>query len=79
MIITAVTLCPDMNVIGLRIGMICIPCAFGLLIGSPVAGVIVRDGWLALQMFTGATLAVSTIAVATLRVLKGGWRARVKC
>ena len=77
--IAGVTLCPNMGVIGLRIGMICIPCAAGLLIGSPVGGVVIRDGWLSLQMFTGATLAVSTVAIATLRVVKGGWRIWVKC
>ena len=77
--VTAVTLCPDIGISGLRIGMITIPCAAGLLIGSPVGGAIARDRWLGLQLFAGATLAVSTAGIAILRGLKGGRKVCVKC
>ncbi|KAF2869474.1 major facilitator superfamily domain-containing protein [Massariosphaeria phaeospora] len=75
----AVALCPDMSVIGLRIGMACIPCATGLLIGSPIGGVTVKHGWLGLQMLTGAVLSLSAIGLMRLRVLKVGWKLWKRC
>ena len=73
------TLCPHMGIIGLRIGMICIPCAAGLLVGSPVGGAIVGSGWLGVQLLTGGTLAISTIGVMVLRLLKVGLRVWTRC
>lgn len=75
----AVALCPDMSVLGMRIGMACIPCASGLLIGSPIGGATIKHGWLGLQMLTGTTLALSTAGMIGLRVLKVGWRPRKRC
>lgn len=75
----AVVLCPDMSVLGMRIGMACIPCATGLLIGSPIGGATAKQGWLGLQLLTGAMLAVSTAGMVGLRVLKVGWRPHKRC
>ncbi|KAF2230512.1 MFS general substrate transporter [Viridothelium virens] len=75
----AVWLCPEISALGLRIGMMCIPCAAGLLIGSPVGGVIAKNDWLGVQMFTGSTLLASTIAVAAVRTMKSGWSIARKC
>ena len=68
-----------MGVIGLRTGMICIPCAAGLLVGSPVGGAIVGSRWLGVQMLTGGTMAASAVGVMMLRVLKVGWKFWVRC
>lgn len=75
----AVALCPDISVLGMRIGMACIPCSMGLLVGSPIGGATVKHGWLSLQLLTGMTLVVSTLGMAALRTMKVGWRVFARC
>ena len=75
----AVWLCPSLEMLGLRIGMITIPCALGFLIGTPVAGAIAEHGWLSVQLFTGITLAASTLAILLLRAKVGGWGIAKRC
>jgi hypothetical protein len=75
----AAVLCPDMSVLGMRIGMACIPCATGLLIGSPIGGATVKQGWLGLQLLTGVALSISLTGMVGLRVLKVGWRFLTRC
>ncbi|KAF2634175.1 MFS general substrate transporter [Massarina eburnea CBS 473.64] len=75
----AVVLCPDLSVLGTRIGMACIPCAVGLLIGSPIGGTTIKHGWLGLQLLTGVALTLSMAGMIGLRVLKVGWRPFKRC
>ena len=53
-------------------GMLFIPLAIGLLIGNPIAGAILRRGWISLEAFCGASVAVSALFMALARVAKGG-------
>jgi predicted MFS family arabinose efflux permease len=71
---TVVTLSPHMGVVGVRMGMACAVVSLGLLVGTPVGGAILNaGGWVALQSFGGAALAVSTLFIGGSRVAKGGW------
>ncbi|KAF9889297.1 hypothetical protein FE257_007406 [Aspergillus nanangensis] len=61
---TIVSLSPDLHVIGARIGMCFFVGGLGLLVGTPVAGAILQSyGWLGTQLFCGACLAASTVAI----------------
>ena len=77
--VIAATLCPHMGVLGVRIGMICVPTAIGFLIGGPIAGAILQHSWTGLQAFCGSTVAIGTVGIAAVRVMKVGFRGRVKC
>lgn len=76
------TLSPHPGVIGLRLGMVFVPIAFGLLIGSPIAGAILKSGngdnWKALEAFCGSCILLSVILVGAARVAKVGWGIREK-
>ena len=74
----ATWLCSRPDMLGLYIGMMTIPCALGFLVGSPVGGALVGNGWLAVQLFTGSTLSISTMAIFALRIMLGGWHPQ-KC
>ena len=68
----AVTLSPPLTVIGVRMGMLFVPVAAGLLVGNPIAGALLRNGWIDLQVFCGAVVAFSGICVAAARCAKVG-------
>lgn len=55
---TVVSITDDMSTVGGRLGMNTFCAALGLLIGTPIAGVILQqdDTWIGLQCFCGATL-----------------------
>ena len=74
----AVSLSPSLSVIGVRMGMLFIPIAAGLLVGNPIAGALVRSGWIDLQAFCGTTIACSGICVICARIAKVGLSPRVK-
>lgn len=74
----AVTLSPSLSVIGVRMGMLFVPIAIGLLVGNPVAGALLRTGWLDLQMFCGVAVALSGLCVMGARIAKVGVAIRVK-
>lgn len=76
--VVATTLCPHMGVVGVRIGMMAIPNAMGLLIGNPLAGAVLRRGWGPLQVFCGAVVGVSALCAVAARFAKvgKGWRSR---
>ena len=64
-----------MNVVGTRLGMISLFLSTGLLIGTPVAGVVLRKyGWVSLQALCGATLLLSAICSTAVRVARVGYR-----
>lgn len=68
------SLCPDPKVAGTRIGNAFAAASFGMLLGPPVAGAILRTGsWLGLQLFAGAMLALAFGALLTIRVYIAGW------
>ena len=72
--VIVVSLSPHLGVVGVRMGMAFAVGALGLLIGQPIAGAIVKSGWVGLQAFTGATLLVSAIIMAAARVSKVGFQ-----
>ena len=59
--------------------MICVPTAIGFLIGGPIAGEILQHSWIGLQAFCGGTVAVGIVGIAVVRIMKVGFRGRVKC
>jgi len=74
----AITLCPSLAVIGVRMGMLFVPISIGLLIGNPIAGALVKTSWTALQAFCGASLALSTALLVATRVTKSGWSLKAR-
>ncbi|MDI1492935.1 MAG: hypothetical protein OHK93_004718 [Ramalina farinacea] len=66
------SLCPNMGVIGTRIGMFLFPTSIGLLIGNPIAGAILKSGWVDIQAFCGTIAAMTTILVTAARFAKTG-------
>lgn len=74
-----VALSPDPGLLGVRLGMLLVPCALGLLLGNPIAGAIDSKGWLGLQIFTGTVLIVAAILVLAVRILLYGKNWRKKC
>lgn len=77
--VVATSLCPHMGVVGVRIGMMALPNAMGLLIGNPLAGAVLRRGWAPLQVFCGAVVGASALCALAARFAKvrgggGGFR-----
>jgi len=71
---TVVSLCPDLSTVGTRIGMGLAFSGIGLLVGSPVAGAILRSerGWLGLQLWSGAIILTSALCMLAARIAKAG-------
>ena len=71
---TVVSLCPNLSTIGTRIGMVLAFSGMGLLVGSPVAGAILRTqgGWMGLQLWCGAILFASVLCLLAARIAKAG-------
>lgn len=67
-----------MGVVGVRSGMLFVPISFGLLIGNPIAGAILKRGWLGLEAFCGVLLIISGIIIVAARVSHVGWRLTLK-
>jgi MFS family permease len=68
------SLCPDPKVAGTRIGNSFAAASFGMLLGPPVAGAILRGpGWLSLQIFAAIMLALAAVALLIVRVYVAGW------
>lgn len=74
----AVTLSPSLSVIGVRMGMLFVPSSAGLLVGNPIAGALLRIGWIDLQVLCGAVVAFSGICVMVARLAKVGSAFRAK-
>ena len=73
-----VTLCPNLGVFGVRLGMLFVPMAIGPLIGNPIAGAVLDHGWVALQAFCGATTVFAVLLALALRIMKAGIRLKAK-
>ena len=71
---TVVSLCPDLSLVGTRIGMGLAFSGIGLLVGSPVAGAILRSegGWAGLQSWGGAIILASALCMLAARIAKAG-------
>ena len=68
----------DPSTIGVRMGMLFIPSAAGLLAGTPIAGAILaRGGWPGLIAFCGASITLSVVFVIAARISRVGWK--LKC
>ncbi|KAK5699290.1 hypothetical protein LTR17_023383 [Elasticomyces elasticus] len=62
------SLCPDVNRMGTRTGMMTVPVAAGLLLGNPIAGELVRRGsFVGLQIFCAATVMAATCLLVAAR------------
>lgn len=77
--VVAATLCPNLGVLGVRIGVICLPTAIGFLIGNPAAGAILEHSWTGLQAFCGGTIALATLGILMVMIMMAGKDIRVKC
>lgn len=74
-------LCPSLDVVGVRMGMLLLPWAFGLLVGEPIAGAILSssNGWKGLQLFTGTVLSAAVLIAVAVRCAKYGPALKTKC
>lgn len=74
-----VTLSPDLSLVGTHMGMSFTFCALGLLIGNPVAGVLLdKYGWIGPAMLCGTANMLAAIFVLWARVNKYGRKVTVK-
>lgn len=71
--VVAVVLCPDIRQYGVRLTMQLVPSAIGLLIGNPIAGAILKNGWVDLQVFSACMVMGCTLLSIAARGAKGGW------
>jgi MFS family permease len=68
---TVVTLSPNLGVVGTRMGMSFCFAGFGLLVGNPVAGAILKSGsWVGVQAFCGGTVALAAACCVVARFSK---------
>jgi len=73
------TLSPDMALVGTHMGMSFSIGALGLLIGNPVAGVLLdKFGWVGPAVFCGFCNVFAFAFVLAARVKKSGWRVMIK-
>ena len=68
-----VTLTPHPGAVSVRISMIFVPISTGLLIGNHIASIILKYGWLGLQIFCGTYVMLSVVSITTARVARVGW------
>lgn len=71
-----VTLSPNLSLIGARMGMVFTISGFGLLIGTPLAGAILKadnGSYLGLQIWGGVNVALSFICLCIVRISKTGF------
>lgn len=75
-----VNLSPNPNTIGVRLGMLFVSIAVGLLVGNPAGGAILARGyeWIGLSSFCGALVLLGASFVFGARVTSYGWRVMVK-
>jgi MFS family permease len=74
--VVAVNLCPNVRQYGVRMTLQMVPAALGLLIGNPIAGVILKNGWSGLQAFSAALIVSSAAFAMAARVAKAGFAIR---
>ncbi|KAJ8098865.1 major facilitator superfamily domain-containing protein [Lipomyces tetrasporus] len=74
------TLCPDLRMIGTRMGMSFAISGLGLLIGTPIAGALLQTPaqYTATASFCGGCVAVASVLIVIVRVAKSGGRIVIK-
>jgi MFS family permease len=76
---TVASITKDLGTVGGRMGMNTFCASFGILIGTPIAGLLVgSDNWVGMQVFSGATLLGAAILVMATRVSVTGLEVCVK-
>ncbi|KAG9560778.1 MFS monocarboxylate transporter-like protein, partial [Aureobasidium melanogenum] len=76
---TVASITEDLSTVGGRMGMNTFCASFGILIGTPIAGLLVGSGnWVGMQVFSGATLLGAAILVIATRLSITGLDASVK-
>ena len=75
-----VGLSPNIHVVGTRMGMCFALTSFGILIGTPVSGVILGNGdsWTGTQAFAGSAVFFALMSLVIARVAKHGHKLAVK-
>ena len=69
-----VSLSPNHGTVGTRMGMGLGFSGLGLLVGSPIAGAILRNhGWAGLQAWSGGLVSISALCMLASRITKAGW------
>ena len=73
--VTIVTLTKDMSKIGTRMGQCFFLSAFGLLVGTPVSGAILKStgNWIGVQLWSGLAILVTGSFLLWARVVVVGW------
>lgn len=69
---TVVSVTPNLNQLGGRLGMIMIPYSLGSLFGNPIAGALQANNWVSLQVFAGAMQAMAAASFMGSRLLLYG-------
>lgn len=73
------TLSPEISLVGTHMGMSFSFSALGLLIGNPVAGVLLDSyGWTAVAMFCGTANMLAAVFILAARMSKAGSKLMVK-
>lgn len=73
------TISPDMSLVGTHMGMSFEASAFGLLMGTPVAGQLLTDmDWTGPAIWCGTMNAIATICIFAARMEKSRWKVWVK-
>ncbi|KAI4723272.1 MFS general substrate transporter [Aureobasidium sp. EXF-10727] len=76
---TVASITKDLSTVGGRMGMNTFCASFGILIGTPIAGLLVGSGnWVGMQIFSGATLLGAALLVMATRVSITGFQISVK-
>lgn len=71
------SLTTDLSKMGVRMGMVFSICGLALLIGQPLAGVLITaDGgsYLYTQMYSGASMTLGVVFMIGARISKMGWK-----
>lgn len=78
--VAIVTLTSDMRKIGTRMGQCFVFSAFGLLMGTPVSGAILKNtgSWLGVQLFSGITIFITGMLLLWARIAVVGWTFKKK-
>lgn len=65
-------LSPSVDAFGSRLSILFMPAAAGVLIGNPIAGAILKNGWTGLQVFCGTCIAAAVLLAIAARVARTG-------
>ncbi|KEF51181.1 uncharacterized protein A1O9_12795 [Exophiala aquamarina CBS 119918] len=73
--VAVVTLTTDMRKLGTRMGQCFFLSSFGLLMGTPVSGAILKNtgSWLGVQLFSGITIFITGLLLLWARIAAVGW------